>query len=137
MIGWRPEYPEEAALSACSTLIAIVENDGSKIVRFSHFSVKEYLTSDRLRTSEVGNVCNYHIPLDATHTILARACLAVLLQLDENVDKEHLATFHSMLLSTGSRFEDVALRIQDYMERLFNACTMHQEMDVRRLSSSS
>jgi len=85
--------------------------------------VKEYLTSDRLRTS--GNVCNYHIPLNAAHTILARACLAVLLQLDENVDKERLATFPLAFYAAQywvdhAKFEDVELGIQDDMEHLFN-----------------
>ena len=125
MEGWRPENPEEALLSACSTLIAIVENEGSKIVQFSHFSVKEFLTSDRLQTSEVGNICNYHIPLDAAHTILARSCLTVLLQLDENVDEERLEKFPLALYAAEhwvdhAKFEDVALRIQDDMKRLFN-----------------
>ena len=124
MEGWRPENAEEALLSACSTLIAIVENEGSKIVQFSHFSVKEYLTSDRLETSSVGNICNYHIRLDGAHTILARACLAVLLQLDENVDEERLGTFPLAFYAaqhwvTHAKFEGVALRIQDDMERLF------------------
>ena len=123
MEGWRPENPEEAVLSACSTLIAIIENDRSKVVQFSHFSVKEYLTSDRLRTS--GNVCNYYIPLGAAHTILARACLSVLLQLDENVDKERLATFPLAFYAAPywidhAKFEDVALGIQGDMERLFS-----------------
>jgi ankyrin repeat protein len=125
MEGWRPENPEEALLSACSTLVAIVEDSGSKIVQFSHFSVKEFLTSDRLQTSKVGNVCNYHIPLDAAHTILARACLTVLLQLDENVDREHLKTFPFVFYAAEhwvnhAKFEDVASRIQNDMERLFN-----------------
>ena len=40
--SWRPENPEEALLSACSTLVAVVENAGSKTIQFSHFSVKEY-----------------------------------------------------------------------------------------------
>jgi len=93
MEGWRPENPEEAVLSTCSTLISIIDDEGAKIVQFSHFSVKEFLTSDRLRTSEFGNIRDYYIPLDAAHTTLARACLAVLLQLDENVDKERLGTF--------------------------------------------
>ena len=83
---WRPENAEDAVLSACSTLIAITENEGSKIVQFSHFSVREFLTSDRLRNSEIGNIRHYHISLDAAHTILARTCLTVLLQLDENVE---------------------------------------------------
>ena len=91
--GWRPENPENALLSACSSLIAVVENNGSKIVQFSHFSVKEYLTSGRLRSSEIGNVRHYHIPLDAAHTVLAQACITVLLQLDEKVDKDCLEAF--------------------------------------------
>ena len=124
MEGWRPENAEEALLSACSTLITIVENGGSKIVQFSHFSVKEYLTSGRLETSSVGNICNYHIRLDWAHTILARACLAVLLQLDEKVDDERLGTFPLASYAAEhwvkhAKFEDVALRIQDDMERLF------------------
>ena len=91
--GWRPESPEHAVLSACSTLIAVIEDKGSKIVQFSHFSVKEYLTSDRLRTSEMGNTRQYYTPLDVAHTILAQACLTVLLKLDEIVDKERVKTF--------------------------------------------
>jgi hypothetical protein len=125
MEGWRPENPEEALLSACSTLITIVENEGLKIVQFSHFSVKEYLTSDRLKTLEVGNTCNFYIPLDGAHTILARVCLAVLLQLDEKVDNERLRRFPLALYAarhwvTHAKFEGVALLIQDDMERLFN-----------------
>ena len=99
MKGWRPENAEDAILSACSTLISIIENEESKIVQFSHFSVKEFLTSDRLRTSQVGNLRRYHISLDAAHTILARVCRAVLLQLDEKIDKKSLAGFPLALYS--------------------------------------
>ena len=123
--GWRPENAEDAVLSACSALIAVIQNDGSKIVQFSHFSVKEYLTSDRLRTSEMGNVRHYHIPLDAAHMILARACLTVLLQLDENVDKKRLETFPLAFYAAEywvdhAKYKDVALRFQDAIEQLFN-----------------
>ena len=46
MGGWCPENPEEAILSICSTLIAINNNDErSKIAQFSHFLVREFLTS--------------------------------------------------------------------------------------------
>ena len=120
--GWRPESPEDAVLSACSTLIAVIENSGSKIVQFSHFSVKEYLTSDRLRTSSMDH---YHIPLDAAHSILARACLTVLLQLDRTVDKKRLETFPLAFYAAQhwvdhAEYEDVASRVQDAMEELFN-----------------
>ena len=130
MEGFRPEDPEEAVLSACSTLIAVINDKGSKIVQFSHFSVKEYLTSDRLLTSEVGCIRRYYIPLDAAHTILARACLTELLQLDENVDNERLATFPLVSYAAWhwiyhAKFEDVELRVQNIMERLFDPRKSH------------
>ena len=125
MEGWRAENPEEAVLSTCSTLISVIEDGGSKIVQFSHFSVEEFLTSDRLRTSDNGNIRLYHIPLDSAHTLLAQTCLTVMLQLDENVDTKRLATFPLALYAARywvdhARFEDVVSRIQDAMERLFN-----------------
>jgi uncharacterized protein (DUF2267 family) len=90
---WRPGNAEDAILSTCSTLISVIENEGSRIVQFSHFSVKEFLTSGRPRTSNIGNIRPYHIPLYTAHVILARACLTVLLQLDENVDFKRIETF--------------------------------------------
>jgi hypothetical protein len=45
---WRWENQEEAVLSACSSLVSVIIEDGSRVVQFSHFSVKEFLTSDRL-----------------------------------------------------------------------------------------
>jgi hypothetical protein len=89
---WRPLDPEKDVLSTCSSLIAIVDVEGSKIVQFSHFSVTEFLTSARLANSGVGNISCYHIPLEPLHTILARACLTVLLKPNEKTDKTRLAT---------------------------------------------
>ena len=126
MEAWRPENPEEAILSTCSTLISVIDDhDGFKIVQFSHFSVKEFLISDRLRTSEIGNIRNHFIPLDAAHTLLARACLTVLLHLDEKTDKKRLATFPLALYAAQhwfehAKYEDVASQVQDAMEELFN-----------------
>jgi len=125
MDGWRPENPEEAILSACSTLISVIDDKGSKIVQFSHFSVKEFLISDRLRTSEVGNIHKHHIRLDSAHTLLARACLTVLLHLDEKTDKKRLASFPLALYAAQhwfehAKYEDVALQVEDAMEELFN-----------------
>ena len=42
---WRLEDPVDAVLSTCSTLLAIVNDQCSPIIQFSHFSVKEFLTS--------------------------------------------------------------------------------------------
>jgi hypothetical protein len=55
-------------------------------VQFSHFSVKEFLTLARLATSSEDTLC-YHIVLEPAHTILAQACLSVLLQLDDCVEQ--------------------------------------------------
>jgi ankyrin repeat protein len=117
-------------LSACSTLIAVIENESSKIVQFSHFSVKEYLTSDRLRTSEIGNICHYHIHLIGAHTVLARACLTELLQLYETADKRRLKTFPLAFYAAQhwvdhAKYEDVATRIQDVIEQLFDPSKPH------------
>src|SRR5437879_3622519 len=48
---WRWEDQEQALLSSCSSLISIVNIEESRFVQFSHFSVKEFLTSPRLATS--------------------------------------------------------------------------------------
>jgi ankyrin repeat protein len=141
--GWRPENPEEAVLSACSSLIAIVDDHGSKIVQFSHFSVKEYMTSDRLQTSDIGHVCDYYIPLQPAHTLLARACLAVLLQLDEKVDRERVATFPlaeyaSKRWLDHAKLENVQSQILDDLKHLFDpkrphlrACIWVHDVEVK------
>jgi len=69
--GWQLENPEEAVLLTCSSFITIIDDKGSKIVQFSHFSVKEFLTSDQLQLSNVGNICQYFIPLEPANAILA------------------------------------------------------------------
>ena len=129
--GWRPANPEEAVLSACSTLISIVVDEkGSKIVQFSHVSVKEFLTSDRIKTIHAGKISQYHIALQPAHALLARLCLGVLLQLDGNVDrtrleKSPLALYAAQHWVDHANFGNVASQIQDSMERLFNPKKPH------------
>jgi len=130
MKGWRPENPEEAVLSTCSTLISIIEDKGSKIVQFSHFSVKEFLTSDRLQTSEFGNVRHYHVPIDAAHTTLARLCFTMLLPSEEKMDKKRvealpLAPYSARHWVDHVKFENVAAQFKDAMERLFDPTKPH------------
>src|SRR5882757_7159056 len=66
--GWRPEDPEEFVLSACSTLVAVVNDDGGKIVQFSHFSVSEYLVSHRIAFSEQAS--RFHVLPRPAHALL-------------------------------------------------------------------
>ena len=67
---FRPPDAEEAVLSACSSLVTVVDQEDSRIVQFSHFSVKQYLTSERLAKAEE-RLSYYHILPEAAHTLLA------------------------------------------------------------------
>jgi ankyrin repeat protein len=127
---WRPLDAEDAVLSACSSLITIVNSGDSKIVQFSHFSVKEFLTSDRLATSDVGTISQYHIPLEPAHAILSCACLTVLLKFDEKTDKSRLGTFPLAFYAAQhwvdhSKFGNTTPRIQDAIVHLFDPKKSH------------
>src|SRR6266852_6159755 len=74
--NWRWEDEEQALLMSCSSLIAIIDTEYSRVVQFSHFSVKEFLTSTRLAVSSK-DVSRYHIDLEPAHTILAQACMGI------------------------------------------------------------
>jgi len=115
--GWRPENPKVTVLSACSSLIVAIEDDGSRFFHVSHFSVKEFLTS------EVGNIRHYHISLDDAHVTIGRACLAVLLKLDERADKKRFpfAFYAPRHWVDHAEFGDITTpQIQVAMERLFD-----------------
>ncbi len=127
--GWRWEDLEEAVMSACSSLVTIVKDGDSRVVQFSHFSVKEFLTADRL-AEPIRDVSRYHIRLKAAHTILVQACLGVLLRLDDRVDRDiiknsPLALYAAQYWPTHARVEDVLSRIKDGIECLFDADKPH------------
>ena len=71
---WRLEDPADAVLSTCSTLLAIVDDQGSPVIQFSHFSVKEFLTSTRLAESTDIISHRYHVSMTSAHTLVAQAC---------------------------------------------------------------
>jgi hypothetical protein len=124
-VGWRWEDQEEAVMSACSSLVMIVEDGGSRVVQFSHFSVKEFLTANRL-VEPIKDVSCYHIRLEAAHTILAQACLGALLRLDDSIDRDKiedfpLARYAAQYWATHARVENVSSRIKNGMECLFDA----------------
>ena len=118
-LSW--EVREEAIMSACSNLVTVVRKDGWEIVQFSHFSVKEFLTANRL-AEPIRDVSCYHIRLDAAHTILVRACLGVLLRLKSSIiTKFPLARYAAECWGTHAQFEDVSSRIKDAIRCLFDA----------------
>jgi len=81
---WRWKDQQEAVLSTCSSLIAVVNDGSHRVVQFSHFSVKEFLTSNRLATSSA-DISHFHILLKPAHTVVVKACLGILLRSDNGV----------------------------------------------------
>ena len=105
------------------------DTEDSRIVQFSHFSVKEFLMSSRFAESS-RDVAHYHIELEPAHTILAQACLGLLLQLDDRVDRNRikdfpLATYAAQYWVEHAKFRGVSQHIQDGMRRLFDADNPH------------
>ena len=64
LADWLPEDPTHTILSTCSSLLAVVVVDGSPVLQFAHFSVKEYLTSARL-----AEVKGHHFPFPRHYDI--------------------------------------------------------------------
>ena len=83
---WRWDDERQGVLATCSSLIVVVEGYvGSwrtRVVQFAHFSVKEFLTSDRLANK--ADISRFHIRLEPAHTTIAQSCLAILLQSDHD-----------------------------------------------------
>ena len=126
---WRWDDQEQAVLSTCSSLIAIVRNGGSRVVQFSHFSVKEYLTSPRLAQSR-GDVSRFYIDLQQAHTILAQACLGTLLRLDEHSGNNCAEIFPLIKYAAKNwvehaRFKKVSLPLRNGMDDLFDTSKPH------------
>ena len=127
---WQWDDREEAVLSICSSLIIIIPDSYSRVVRFSHLSAKEYLTSPRLAQSSCVEVSRFHIDLEAAHTIMAQACLATLLRSDEDGGKNDtkrspLVEYAAQYWVEHAQFEDVSSRVRDRMENLFDSSKPH------------
>jgi hypothetical protein len=125
--NWRWEDEEQALLASCSSLITIVKSWRSRVVQFSHFSVREFLTSTRLATS-TGDVVRYHVALEPAHTILGQACMSILLRLDDCDDQSGngvgnnspLARYAAEHWAAHAQFEHVSSYLRTSMESLFD-----------------
>src|SRR6266702_2301563 len=125
----RPNDLESAVLSTCSSLITIVDNRDSRVVQFSHLSVKEFLTSNHLASS-TGHLSLYHILPGPAHTVLAQVSLGLLLHLDDrnydkNVGVSPLAEYAARHWVAHAQFEDVASRVMGGMMSLFDPDKPH------------
>ena len=126
---WRWEDQEEAIPSTCSSLVAIIPRYDSRVVQFSHFSVKEYLTLPRLAQSPHGEVSRFRIDLETAHTTMAQACLATLLRLDEygksDLNGSPLIEYAAHHWMDHAQFEEVSSRIREGMDDLFDNSKPH------------
>ena len=129
----RLDDQTQAVLSTCSSLVTIIDDEHSRrqIVQFSHFSVKEFLVSNRLAPS-IGDISRYHIRLGPAHTTLTQACLGLLLHTDNQitegiVEDSPLADYAAEHWVEHAQFEDVVSRVKDGMETLFDPDKPHFE----------
>ena len=88
---WRPEDPVQAVLSACSPLLTLVDVNESSVIQFSHFAVKEFLTSSRICYDTT--LSRYHLSMTSGNILVAQACLGILLHLDDNINRHGLTRF--------------------------------------------
>ena len=132
---WRWEDRGEAALSACSQLVSVINNNGTRVVQFSHSSVKEFLMSDRLASS-MEDISRFHILIEPAHVTLAQACLGALLRLDErtnqkNVKQIPLAQYAGQHWLWHARFGDVESHIVDTLDYFLDVDKPHFTAWVR------
>ena len=136
-VDWRSKDQEWAVLSTCSSLISVVDSyiwgvGMCRVVQFSHFSVKEFLVSDRLASS-ARDVSRYHILPRLAHTILVQTCLGYLLHLgtptdrDDTVKRFPLARYAAEYWVAHAQFEDVVSHVEDGMQSLFDPDKHHLE----------
>ena len=130
---WRLEDPVHAVLSTCSSLLAIVDARyrSGKVIQFSHFSVKEYLTSARLAKASDIISHRYHVSMAPAHTLAAQTCLGILLHLDKDVvtrdglKKWPLAGYAAANWVNHARFKDVSQNVKDGTKQLFDPSKPH------------
>ena len=123
----RSRKPDEDVLLAGSTLITAIKpgvRGNTRVVQFSHYSVVEFLTSERLASSKNEVLSQYYISPESAHTTLAQTCIGTLLQLDHHIkgvtQDFPLAEYAAQNWFHHAQYEGVAPRIQDGMNCLFD-----------------
>ena len=130
--NWRVENAADAVLSTCSTLLAIVNDRGYPVIQFSHFSVKEFLTSTRL--AEATDITSrYHVSMTPAHTLVAQACLGILLHLDKDITSDDLKHFPLTSYAVEhwvdhARFGDVLGNVENGVKQLFDPRKPHRSI---------
>ena len=134
---WRWKDQQEAVLSMCSSLIVVVQKPGwvGRFVQFSHFSVKEFLTSDRLAASSK-DISPFHITSRPAHAVIVKACLGVLLRseqgpCDGRISESPLTRYAAQNWMVHARFDDLWRLVEDEIRSLFDPEKSHLEAWLR------
>ena len=127
---WRPEDPIDAVLSTCSTLLSLVNAEYSQVIQFSHFSVKEFLTSSRLAEKCNTISRHYHVSMTPAHAIVAKVCLGILLHLDKDgarsaLPRSPLAEYAAEHWFEHARFQGVSQTAREGMLQMFDRRKPH------------
>ena len=122
---WCLEDPVDGVMSTCSTLLSLVNTQYSQVIQFSHFSVKEFLTSARFAEKRNTISSRYHISMTPAHTLVTKTCLGFLLHLDEDVTrgtllKFPLANYAAEHWFEHARFEGVSQNAEGGMSQMFD-----------------
>jgi ankyrin repeat domain-containing protein 50 len=124
---WRHEDSVHTVLSTCSTLFTLVNVDSHRppVIQFSHFTVKEFLTSAHFANKHNTISHRYNISMTPAHTLVAQACLGILLHLDQNANRNSLTKFPLAKYAgehwvEHARFEGVSQDVDEGMKQLFD-----------------
>jgi ankyrin repeat protein len=127
-VDLRWEDQEEAILLTCSSLVMVIDDHGSRVVQFSHYSVKEFLISDRLAALQATS--RYYVQPEAAHTVMSQACLATLLRLEHHPNEEStdcfpLADYAAIDFANHAEFGNVISHIRDGVDTLLDVEKPH------------
>ena len=91
---------------------------------------REFLTSTRLAEAEDPIARRFHVLMTPSHTLMAQACLGILLHLNEDVtsgslEDYPLAEYAALHCLIHAQFEGVSANIEDGIKRLFDPSTRH------------
>ena len=110
----RNRMPDPQEVSRyCSSLVAVDSTGSGDVLQLAHFSVKEYLTSDRL---DSGLAPAFH-KVTASASI-ARVCVAYLLHFNEIISPEEAATRFPLALYSAKFWMRFAAAAEDDKEGL-------------------
>ena len=134
---WCQEDPVDAVLSTCPSLLMAVDVGGSSVIQFSHFSVRDFLTSDRLAGAKDNTLRRYSVSTTSAHALATQTCLGILLHLDvdvvtrDSLESLPLAKYAARHLFFHARFDGVLQEVEDGMKRLFDPSKTHLAVYLR------